>query len=160
MKQVYLVGTQYGIIDIETSRYRYMDEPYVRGTQVEQVFYVKCANKPSYSCVVRMKPMTLFSMPEQGETEQQGNIDINSVDVGVKDMVMVNQISELSNWTRNDLDGVMGDANIIETVVPMPEPDLDDIPDDDDDNDDTYVNDKYVAPVNTLGQGEEDELFT
>jgi hypothetical protein len=107
-----------------------------------------------------MKPMTLFSMPEQGETEQQGNIDINSVDVGVKDMVMVNQISELSNWTRNDLDGVMGDANIIETVVPMPEPDLDDIPDDDDDNDDTYVNDKYVAPVNTLGQGEEDELFT
>jgi hypothetical protein len=160
MKQVYLVGTQYGIIDIETSRYRYMDEPYVRGTQVEQVFYVKCANKPSCSCVVRMKPMTLFSMPEQGETEQQGNIDINSVDVGVEDMVMVNQISELSNWTRNDLDGVTGDANIIETVVPMPEPDLDDIPDDDDDNDDTYVNDKYVAPVNTLGQGEEDELFT
>jgi hypothetical protein len=37
---------QYGIIDIDTSRRRYMDEPYVLGTQVEQGFYVKCANKP------------------------------------------------------------------------------------------------------------------
>jgi hypothetical protein len=46
-----------------------MDEPYVLGTQVEQVFNVKCANKPSWSNVVRMKPRTLFSMPEQGETE-------------------------------------------------------------------------------------------
>jgi hypothetical protein len=60
---------QYEIIDIETSRHRYMDEPYVLGTQVEQVFNVKCANKPSWSNVVRMKPRTLFSMPEQGETE-------------------------------------------------------------------------------------------
>jgi hypothetical protein len=78
----------------------------------------------------------------------------------VKDMVMVCRISDLSNWTRNDLDRVTGDANIIETVVPVPEPDLDDIPDDDDDDDDTYVNDGHVAPVNTLGQGEEDEPFT
>jgi hypothetical protein len=41
----------------------------------------------------------------------------------------------------------------------MPEPDLDDIPDDDDENDDTYINDGHVAPVNTLSQGEEDDLF-
>jgi hypothetical protein len=55
---------------------------------------------------------------------------------------------------------VTGDANIIQTAVPMPEPDLDDIPDDDDDKDDIYVNDGHVAPVNTLGQGEEDcKLF-
>jgi hypothetical protein len=151
---------QYGIVDIETSRRRYMDEPYVLGTQVEQVFYVKCAHKPSWSSVVRMKPRTLFPMPEQGETEQQGHIDIDSVDVGVEDMVMVIQISELTNWTRNDLDGLTGDANIIQTVVPVPEPDLDDISDDYDDSDDTYVNDGHVAPVNTLGQGEEDKLFT
>jgi hypothetical protein len=38
---------RYGMIDIETSRRRYMDEPYVLGTQGEQVFYVKCAHKPS-----------------------------------------------------------------------------------------------------------------
>jgi hypothetical protein len=68
--------------------------------------------------------------------------------------------------TRNDLDGVSGDATIIETTIPMPEPDLDDIPnddddddDDDDENDDTYINDGHVAPVNTLGRGEEDEIF-
>jgi hypothetical protein len=73
-------------------------------------------------------------------------------------MVMVSQISELSNWTRNDLDGVTGDANIIQIAVLVPEPDLDDIPDDDDDKDDTYVNDGHVTPVNTLGQGE--EVFT
>jgi hypothetical protein len=44
----------------------------------------------------------------------------------------------------------------------VPEPDLDGIPDDDDDDekDDTYINDGHVAPVNTLGQGEEDELLT
>jgi hypothetical protein len=142
---------QYGIIDIETSHRRYMDEPYVLGTQVEQVFYVKCANKPSWSSVVRMNPRTLFAMPEQRETEQQGHINIDSVDVGVDDMVMVSQIRELSNSKRNDLDGVTGDANIIQTAVPMPEPDLDDIRDDDDDKDDTYVNDGHVAPVNTLG---------
>jgi hypothetical protein len=152
---------QYGIIDIDTSRRRYMDEPYVLGTQVEQVFYVKCANKPTWCSVVRMKPRTLFSMSEEGETEQQGHgqIDINSADVGVENMDICSQIRELTNWTRNNLDRVSGDANIIETAIPMPEPDLDDIPDDDDENDDTYINDGHVAPVNTLGQGEEDELF-
>jgi hypothetical protein len=39
---------------------------------------VKCANKYNWSSVVRMKPRTLFSMPEHGETEQQGHIDIDS----------------------------------------------------------------------------------
>jgi hypothetical protein len=151
---------QCGIIDIETSRRRYMDEPYVLGTQVEQVFYVKCAHKPSWSSVVRMKPRTLCAMPEQGDIEQKGHIDIDSVDVGVEDMVMVSQISELTNWTRNDPEGLTGDANIIQTAVPMPESDLDGIPDDYDDSNDTYVNDGHVAPVNTLGQGEEDEFFT
>jgi hypothetical protein len=99
-------------------------------------------------------------MSEQGDIEQQGHIDIDSVNVGVEDMVIVSQISELTNWTRNDLDRLTGDANIIQTAVPVPEPDLDDIPDDYDDSDYTYVNDGHVAPVNTLGQGEEDELFT
>jgi hypothetical protein len=54
---------------------------------------------------------------------------------------------------------VSGDANITEAAIPMPEPDLDEILDDDDENDDTYINDRHVAPVSTLGQGEEDELF-
>jgi hypothetical protein len=50
---------------------------------VEQVFYAKCVNKPSWRSVVRMKPRTLFAMPGQEETEQQEHIDIDSVDVGV-----------------------------------------------------------------------------
>jgi hypothetical protein len=92
-------------------------------------------------------------MPKQGEIEQQGHIYIDSVDVGVEEMVMVSQISELTNWTRNELDGLTGDANIIQTAVPVLEQDLDDIPDDYDDSDDIYVNDGHVAPVSSLGQG-------
>jgi hypothetical protein len=36
---------QYGIIDIDTARRRYVNDPYVLTTQVEQVFYIKCVNK-------------------------------------------------------------------------------------------------------------------
>jgi len=63
---------QYGIIDIDTTRRRYLNDPYVLATQVEQVFYVKCANKSNWSSVVRIKPRTLFSMTESEDTEQQG----------------------------------------------------------------------------------------
>jgi hypothetical protein len=37
---------QYGIIDIDTSRRRYMDEPYVLGTQVGQVFMLNVLINP------------------------------------------------------------------------------------------------------------------
>jgi hypothetical protein len=74
-------------------------------------------------------------------------------------MDICSQIGEMTKWTRNVLDGVSGDANITEAAIPMPEPDLDEILDDDDENDDTYINGRHVAPVSTLGQGEEDELF-
>jgi hypothetical protein len=32
---------QYGIIDIDTTRFLYINDPYILGTQVEQVVYVK-----------------------------------------------------------------------------------------------------------------------
>ena len=39
---------RYGIIDIDTTRFRYLDEPYILGNQAEQVFYVKgSSNNPS-----------------------------------------------------------------------------------------------------------------
>jgi hypothetical protein len=65
-----------------------------------------------------MKPRTLFSMPEKGETEQQGHgqVDINSADVGVEDMDICSQIRELTNWTRSDLDGVSGDAALLKLL--------------------------------------------
>ena len=151
---------QYGIIDIDTTRRRYVNDPYVLATQVEKVFYVKCANKSNWSSVVRIKPRTLFSMPESEDTEQQGQIDIDSLDVGVETMTISSQHEELTNWTRNDLQGVTGDASIIEKAIPMLEPNDEDLVDEDDDNDDTYIDDGHVAPVNSLGQGHDDEFFT
>nr|TKW39001.1 hypothetical protein SEVIR_1G149400v2 [Setaria viridis] len=151
---------QYGIIDIDTTRRRYVNDPYVLGTQVEQVFYVKCANKSNWSSVVRMKPRTLFSMLELEETEQQGHIDIDLLDVSVEAMNISSQHEVLINWARNDLQGVTGDARVIEKAIPVPEPNDEDLVDERDDNDDTYIDDGHVAPVNSLGQGQDDEFFT
>jgi hypothetical protein len=61
-----------------------------------------------------MKPRILFSMPELEETERKGHIDIDSLDVVVETMNISSQPEELTNWTRNDLQGVTGDASIIE----------------------------------------------
>ncbi|KAG2549222.1 hypothetical protein PVAP13_9KG167813, partial [Panicum virgatum] len=121
-------------------------------------FYVKCANKSNRSSVVRMKPRTLFSMPESEETRPQGQIDIDSIDVGVETMNVSTQHEELTNWTRNDLQGVTRDASIIENAIPMPEPNDEDLVDEHDD-DDTYIDDGHIAPVNSLGQGQDDELL-
>ena len=106
-----------------------------------------------------MKSRTLFSMPEPKENEQQGQIDIDSLDIGVETMNISTQHEELTNWTRNDLQGVTGDASIIETAIPVPDPNDDDLVDEHDDNDDTYIDDGHVAPVNSLGQGQEDVFF-
>uniref|UniRef100_K3YYT6 Uncharacterized protein n=1 Tax=Setaria italica TaxID=4555 RepID=K3YYT6_SETIT len=83
-------------------------------------FHVKCANKSNWSSVVRMKPRTLFSMPELEETDQQGHIDIDLLDVGVEVMNISSQHEELTNWARNDLQGVTRDAKIIEKAIPVP----------------------------------------
>jgi len=75
-------------------------------------------------------------------------------------MNISSQHEELINWTRNDLQGVTGDASIIEKAIPMPKPNDEDLVVEDDDNDDTYIDDGHVAPVNSLGQGHDDEFFT
>jgi hypothetical protein len=43
---------QYGIVDIDTTRFRYLNEPYILGTQAEQVVYVKHLKKPGWCTVV------------------------------------------------------------------------------------------------------------
>nr|TKW14652.1 hypothetical protein SEVIR_5G180500v2 [Setaria viridis] len=101
----------------------------------------------SRGSVVRMKPRTLFSMPELEKTKQQGHIDIDSLDI-------------VDKLGKNDLQGVTRDANIIEKAIPMPEPNDEDLVDQHEDSDDTYINDGHVAPVNSLGQGQDDEFFT
>ncbi|XP_066378985.1 uncharacterized protein [Miscanthus floridulus] len=60
---------QYGIIDIDTTHFRYSNDPYILVTQAEQVFYVKDAKKSDWSSVVRMKPRNIFSMPESYSNE-------------------------------------------------------------------------------------------
>ena len=98
-------------------------------------------------------------MPESEETRQQGQIDIDSIDVGVETMNVSTQHEELTNWTRNDLQGVTRDASIIENAIPVPEPNDEDLIDEHDDDDDTYIDDGHIAPVNSLGQGQDDEFF-
>jgi hypothetical protein len=94
------------------------------------------------------------------ETEQQGKIDIDSLDVGVETMNISSQHEELTNWTRNDLQGVTGDASINEKAILVLEPNDEDLVDEHDNNDDTYIDDGHVAPVNSSGQGQDDEFFT
>jgi hypothetical protein len=79
---------QYGIIDIDTIRLRYLDDPYILATQAEQVFYVKHAKKLNWCSVVRIKPRNLFSMPDSASVEEESEIDVDSLFVGVEDMAV------------------------------------------------------------------------
>nr|TKW09446.1 hypothetical protein SEVIR_6G095032v2 [Setaria viridis] len=55
------------------------------------------------------------------------------------------------------MQGLTGDASVLQKVVPMPEPDHADISEDEDDSDDTYISDGVVAPVNI--PGEDKDIF-
>jgi hypothetical protein len=47
---------------------------------------VKGATKSEWSTIITMKPRNLFSMLEPLDTENEGQLDINSLEVGVKAM--------------------------------------------------------------------------
>ncbi|CAO2189468.1 unnamed protein product, partial [Urochloa humidicola] len=148
---------QWGIIDINTSRFRFLNEPYILATQAEPVFYVKLVTRREWSSVVLMKPRNLFSMPEE---ENEAEIDIDSIDMGIQGMNLVGAEDQLSNWTRSGMQGTTGDASVIQQVhaQAVEEPD-DDLDGDDDDEDDTYINDGVVAPAASAVQGQEDDDF-
>jgi hypothetical protein len=150
---------QYGIIDIDTTKFRYLDDLYILGSQAEQVFYVKGSKKLDWCTVVRMKPRNLFAMPEGGEEE--GEIDLDSLIVGVEDMNVANTQKELNNWRRSDIEGVSGDANIIQRAFAesVPEPNDDDLSNEEDDTNETYIDDGLIAPVNSSSQGPDDDFF-
>ena len=145
---------KFGVIDIDTTRYRYKNEPYILATQAEQVFYVNLVNKPGWSSVIAMKPRDLFAMPEL-ELE-------DSIDVGIQVMSLLDGQPDLTNWTRLDKEGTTGDVSIIAQVQieAAEEPD-DEIfdGDDDHDEDDTYIDDGVVAPLATGVEGEDDDFF-
>jgi hypothetical protein len=55
---------KFGIIDIDTTRHKFRNEPYILATQAELVFYVNLVNKPGWSSVISMKPRNLSAMPK------------------------------------------------------------------------------------------------
>jgi hypothetical protein len=144
---------KFGIIDVDTSMFRYSNEPYILASQAEPVFFVPIMNKLGWSTVVLVRPRNLFSMTDTGN-------DADALDVGIQEMVESDQGQALSNWSRLDRGGTTGSAAIINQVrsEAIPEPDDDDIGDDDDDDeDDTYIDDGVVAPI--VEESIEDDFF-
>lgn len=150
---------QYGIIDIDTTRFRYIDDPYILGTQAEQVFYVKGTKKSDWSTVVRLKPRNLFAMPLAPDGENEGEFDADSFDVGVQDMNVAHTIENVTNWRRSDMEGVSGDASVIEKAQSEFRNEPSDSESQDDEEDDTYVHDGRDALVDSLVQESDDEFF-
>ncbi|KAG2620272.1 hypothetical protein PVAP13_3NG260300 [Panicum virgatum] len=143
---------EYGIIDIDTTKLHYADEPYIMANQVEQ------------SSVLRMKPRNLFAMPEMENTlttvDDTGEVDM--VVIGVEHMNISNQIHDLTNWSRNDVKDATVDAKVIEEArqASTSESSFADIVEDDDEDDDTYVADGVVAPaVDSSHGGGKDDFF-
>jgi hypothetical protein len=108
---------QYGIVDIDTTRFWYLNEPYILGTQAEQVVYVKHLKKPGWCTIVRLKPRNMYPIPEVNDTGNEGGIDVDSLDVGVEDMNPSCTHDALTNWRRPDMEGDSGDASVIEKVL-------------------------------------------
>jgi hypothetical protein len=50
------------------------------------VVYVKHLKKPGWCTVVRLKPRNMHAIPEVNDTENEGGIDVDSLDVAVEDM--------------------------------------------------------------------------
>jgi len=150
---------EYGVIELDTSRYRYTSEPYILATQAKLVFYAKIPSKPGWCSVVAMKPRNLFVMPEA--TKDEG--DISLLDVGVQDMNNALRLHmDLTNWRRSDMESSCGDASIINQALgqSVPEPDHAAFLDaEDDEDDETYIDDGVVAPATTVGQDQDDDFF-
>jgi hypothetical protein len=66
---------------------------------------VKGATKSEWSTVITMKPRNLFSMLEPLDTENEGQLDIDSWEVGVEAMNISSQNEDLLAWRRTDLEG-------------------------------------------------------
>jgi hypothetical protein len=125
------------------------------------VFFVNNVKKPGWCSVVRMLPRNLFSMPEQAGVEKEGKFVIDSLVVGMEDMSVIHNASEVSNWTRTDMPGVSVVASVIEKAIAqsIAEPNDAYLPLEDQDEDDTYIDDGSVSSGHYLGQGADDDFF-
>jgi hypothetical protein len=135
----------------------YLDEPYILGSQAEQVFYVNGTKKKDWCTVVRMKPRNLFAMPESENSE----IDLDSIDVGLEGMSVSSSDEVLVKWRRSDMEGVTGDACVIEKALDEFIEETYDIglADEEDEEDNTYIDDGYVAPVDSSRDANDDDFF-
>ena len=118
--------------------------------KAEKVCYVKSARKSNWSSVLKMKPKNLFAMPKRENTpntvDDTGEVDM--VVTRVEHMNISNQILDLTNWSRNDVENATVDAKVIEEArqAPTSELSIANIVEDDDEDDDTFVIDGVVAP--------------
>ena len=94
------------------------------------------------------------------EAENEGDMEVDLLDVGIQDMNLLGPNEDLSNWTRPDKEGTTGDAFVINQMrgeaVLKPD-DVILLDEDDDDEDDTYIDDGVVAPV--MVESIEDDFF-
>jgi hypothetical protein len=108
-----------------------------------------------------MKPRNLFSMPDAPDSDNGGEIDLDSLDLGVEDMNVVHTQKDVTTWVRSDMEGVSGDVYVIQKALSECR---DDEPcdlelDNDDDEDDTNIDDGHVTPLQSVEQDSEDDFF-
>jgi hypothetical protein len=141
---------KFRVMDIDTTRHKFWNEPYILATQAELVFYVNLVNKPGWSSVISMKPRNLFGMPE---------LDLeDSLAVGIEGINLLGEDQDLKNWYRSDNEGTTGDVSVINQVQAEAVDELDDDifdVDDEHDADDTYIDDGIVAPIVQDAQDDE-----
>jgi hypothetical protein len=53
---------EYGVIELDISRYRYTSEPYILATQAELVFYAEISSKPSWTRVEQANELRVFRL--------------------------------------------------------------------------------------------------
>ncbi|CAN6308940.1 unnamed protein product [Urochloa humidicola] len=95
------------------------------------------------------------------EKDDEDDIDIDSIEMGIQGINVDGAPAHLSNWTRSGMEGTSGDASVIQQVhaQAVDEPDDDLLDGDDDELDDTYIDDGVVAPAASVEHGQEDDEF-
>ena len=100
-------------------------------------------------------------MPEEVPNDKVGEIDLDSVVVGVEDMDLQQLNEDVITWSRSSRQGVSVDASIIQQALAtaMPGPEDADLFYEDEDLDDTYINDGVVPPFISMGEDSDDDFF-
>lgn len=99
-------------------------------------------------------------MSEGEGIDQVCELDLDSVVVGVEDMVLEQQNEDVSTWSMFGIDGVTIDVSVPDQIhaTPMTEP-VDDLFDDDEELDDTYTADGVVPQFLTTGEDLDVDFF-